>query len=85
MADPGAKGMLSDVDQYKDTSPFEMIEQEVKKSILTVVHIRDKSVDEANRLRASKIILDRFLPEKLETSGNLTINIVRSIKGKADE
>jgi len=76
---------LIDVDKYKDKSPQEMIETEVKKSILTVVYVRDKSIDEANRLRASKIILDRFLPEKLETSGNLTINIVRSIKDKDDD
>ena len=73
--------ILQEIDfdaKYRDKAPEEIISDEVKNSIKTVVTIRDKGKKEENKLRAAFKILDKFLPEKQQTEhiGKITFEVI---------
>lgn len=83
---------LIDVDQYKDKIHDELIKDQVNKSVQVITAIRDHpdtgdKADRANvpllqiKLKAAKIILDKWLPDKIEASGGIHITVTRRIIG----
>ena len=70
---------------YKDVQPVHIIEREVKRSLKTVIHIRDEGQKEENQLKAAKMILDRFLPRKIENTGTLDINTTITVVSSRQE
>jgi hypothetical protein len=60
---------------YRDVEAKQIIHHEAKKSVAVVATIRDKGIDERNRLKAANSLLDRVIPrvERHEVEGSLTL------------
>ena len=59
------------LEKYSEIEPEKILSDQTKKTIAVVAGIRDQGIDERNRLKAAKVLLDRMLPEKHEIKGEV--------------
>ena len=77
---PCHKRMVDLDRKYLDLSPEQMIELEITNSLKKIVQIRDTGKKEDNQLRAAKILLDKWLPDRLNVSGGFAITFTEEEK-----